>query len=116
MLRNAARPGVNRNVPTRDASSYEAKGNGLLLAAPKQFASFLVTSSSGAKLRVRFYYSCLLARALNTSASPGIPHTCSTITCSTYELFDLCLQTVCVLLCNVSLLVLQIARAVRFNA
>ena len=54
MLRNAARPGVNRNVPTRDASSYEAKGNGLLLAAPKQFASFLVTSSSGAKLRVRF--------------------------------------------------------------
>lgn len=53
MLRNAARPGVSRSTPTRDASSYVAKGNGLILAAPKQYASFLVSSSTGAKLRVR---------------------------------------------------------------
>jgi hypothetical protein len=55
MLRNAARPGVNRGVRQGDASSYEAKGNGLILAAPKCWASFLVTSSSGAKLRVRSF-------------------------------------------------------------
>lgn len=76
MLRNAARPGVNRNVPTRDASSYDAKGNGLLLAAPKQFASFLVTSSSGAKLRVRCCLVCLRGLVLRVlwrfpSISPG---------------------------------------------
>ena len=57
MYRNAARPGSHassvRSPATLERSgAYSATGQGLTIAAPKQWASFLVQSTTGAKLRV----------------------------------------------------------------